>query len=293
MPCLEGDTYLAVGLESADTGSVPCSGIDDDEGALAHIDFGAIGRHNAYEAIVHRSRQPAPVHDKLVAELEDMRRGFGRMFRVALATLPHHVPKQDRALACVDPIGPGVPTRVDRPFADGVIRPNGKGWTVHAVTPLAREATPSPPERASVTRVSANIARAADPRVLPQGRRGYGRQISLQSGKTPEVGRRNPSIPAGTTPNAKGNRATENSSILAAHLPVWLVMQGDPSGSSHASTRRPAACPSSSVGPYSELFGAPAIPGSYQTDSLRPSTGSRPLSTSDSLFGRIVSHAVV
>ena len=94
MPRLEGDANLAVGLEPADPWPVAGAWIDDYKRALACIHLHAIGRHHADESIIHRPREPAPIHDKLVAELEYMGRGFGSMFLIALTALAQDIPEQ-------------------------------------------------------------------------------------------------------------------------------------------------------------------------------------------------------
>jgi hypothetical protein len=121
MPCLEDDTDLAIGLEAAYARTVAGAGIDDDERALARVDCHAVGRQHADKAIVHRSRQPAPVHDELVPELEDMGRRLGGMLLVALTALPQDVQEQDAPLARVGPIGPWIPSLIDGPVRDSVV----------------------------------------------------------------------------------------------------------------------------------------------------------------------------
>src|SRR5262249_18618839 len=125
VPRLEGDTDLAIRLETADARTVARARIDNDERALARVDFHAIRRLHTDKAVVHRSRQSAPVHDELVPELEDMGRGLGGMLLIALTALPQDVPEQDAPLARIGPIGPRVPSSIDGPFGDSVV---GRDW---------------------------------------------------------------------------------------------------------------------------------------------------------------------
>ena len=83
-------------------------------GRLYVVDLDAFGRHNAHQRIVHRPRQLAPIHDKLAAELQNMRRGFGCVLLVALAALLHDVQEQEPALARINPIGPCIQSGIDR-----------------------------------------------------------------------------------------------------------------------------------------------------------------------------------
>ena len=112
MTCLEGNADLALRLEAADAGPVAGARIDDDEWTLARIDLDTLGRHDAYQGIVHRPWQLAAIHDELAAELQHMRRGLCGMLLIALAALLEDVQKEQSALARIDPIGPCVPEQV-------------------------------------------------------------------------------------------------------------------------------------------------------------------------------------
>src|SRR5262245_36323812 len=112
MARLEGHTDLAVGFESADAGSMTGAGVDDHEGPLLVVDLDVLGRDDAGQDVVYRTRQLAPIHNKLGAEFENMGRRLGRVFLVLLAALLHDVEKQNAALPGVDPVGPGVESRV-------------------------------------------------------------------------------------------------------------------------------------------------------------------------------------
>ena len=87
MPRFEGDADLALRLETADAGPVPCTRINNDEWPLALVDLCAIRRQNAHEGVVYRPLQLAPIHDEFAAELQDMRRNLGVMLLVAVAAL--------------------------------------------------------------------------------------------------------------------------------------------------------------------------------------------------------------
>jgi hypothetical protein len=122
MPCLEDGTDFAIRLEATDAWTVAGARIDNDERALVCIDFYAVRRLHTDKTVVHRSRQSASVHYELVPELEDVGRGLGSMLLVALTALPQDVPEQDTPLARVGPIGPRVPSLIDGPFGDSVVR---------------------------------------------------------------------------------------------------------------------------------------------------------------------------
>jgi hypothetical protein len=126
VPRLEGDPDLAIRLEAADARTMARARIDNDERALAWVDFHAVRRQHADKAIVHRLRQSAAVHDELMPELEDVGRGLGGMLLVARTALPQDVPEQDAPLAGVSPISPRVPPLIDSPFRD---RLTGRSWT--------------------------------------------------------------------------------------------------------------------------------------------------------------------
>ena len=95
---------FAVGLETANAGTMAGAGIDDHEGAFPRVDSHALRRNDAHEPIVHRALEGSPVDDQLRLVIEHIRHSLGHMFAVLIAALAHHVPEQNRALGGVDRI---------------------------------------------------------------------------------------------------------------------------------------------------------------------------------------------
>ena len=75
-------------------------------GRLLSSTLQSLGRHDAHQGVVYRPLELATIHDKFAAELQNMRRLFGRVFEIALAALLQDVQEKDAALARIDPIRP-------------------------------------------------------------------------------------------------------------------------------------------------------------------------------------------
>ena len=100
----EGNADLAVVLHAADPGTVAGTRVKNDERSLALVDSGALGRNDAHEAVIHRSRQRAPIEHELSLEAQYMRRSAGIVLGGSVASLPQYIQQQNRALPRVDPV---------------------------------------------------------------------------------------------------------------------------------------------------------------------------------------------
>src|SRR5262249_37123666 len=89
--CGHQDRFAAVGLEAADAGSMARARVDNDEGTLRLVDLDALRRRDPSQHIVHRTRKLAAVHDELRTEFQHVRREFGCVLLVLLASLLHDV----------------------------------------------------------------------------------------------------------------------------------------------------------------------------------------------------------
>ena len=105
MPRFQRHADLAVGLEAADARAMPGARVHHHEGAFYRVDHHALGRLDAHQKIIHRSRQGAPVTDQIRLEAQHVRHGF-RIVRCRLfGSLAHHVHEQHGALTGVRRIG--------------------------------------------------------------------------------------------------------------------------------------------------------------------------------------------
>jgi hypothetical protein len=95
---------FAVGLEAANARSMARARVHYDERPPTRLDGYALRRHDAHEAIIDRALERAAVDDELRLVIEDIRHSLGHMLAVLIAALAQDVPKQNRALGCVDRI---------------------------------------------------------------------------------------------------------------------------------------------------------------------------------------------
>ena len=102
MTGLECDADFAVGLESADAGTVSGARVNDNERPQLRIDFDASGRNDARKHIVHRALERASIDNKLRFVVEHVRRCFRHVLAILVPALAHDIPEQDAALECVD-----------------------------------------------------------------------------------------------------------------------------------------------------------------------------------------------
>jgi hypothetical protein len=108
------DADLRVVLEAADAGAVSAARIDDHVRPAARVDRHALGRDDAKERVVDRTRQRASVHDHFVLEVEHRRQALPLVLEEVVAALAQRVPEQDRALREVDCIARSVRPSVPR-----------------------------------------------------------------------------------------------------------------------------------------------------------------------------------
>ena len=98
MAGLERDTDFAIGLEASNSGTVPGTWIDNDEGPQLWIDFDARGRNYPHQHIVDRTLQCASIDDQFGLVIEHVRRRFGHVLAILVPALTHDIPEQDAAL---------------------------------------------------------------------------------------------------------------------------------------------------------------------------------------------------
>ncbi len=104
----EGNADLALRFEAADAGAVSGARIDDDERPLLLVYLDGSRRRDADQNVVDRSRQLAPIHDELAAELQHMGGGLRVVLSISLAALLQDVQHEDAALPRINPIGPRI-----------------------------------------------------------------------------------------------------------------------------------------------------------------------------------------
>lgn len=101
VPRLHRNADLTVGLEAADAGSMPGSGIDDNERALGGVDHHVVGGDDAREKVVDRPGELAAVRHEFGCVVQYVRCRVGGVLLVLGRAPAHHVEEQDRTLPCV------------------------------------------------------------------------------------------------------------------------------------------------------------------------------------------------
>src|SRR5271156_5561344 len=76
---------LAVGLESTDSGAMPGTRIDDDEGTTLQIDLDSLWRCYSHQSVVDGPLESSAIDNQFNTVVEDVRHGFGQMFAVLRA----------------------------------------------------------------------------------------------------------------------------------------------------------------------------------------------------------------
>ena len=102
MAGLHRNADFTVGLEAANTGTVPGTRVYDDERPQFRIDLNARGRSDAHKKIIHRPFKRAAIDDQFRFIVEHVWNSFGQVFAVLIAALTHHIPKQNAALGGID-----------------------------------------------------------------------------------------------------------------------------------------------------------------------------------------------
>ncbi len=98
MPGLKCVADLAYRFEAADPRSLPGTRIDDEDRALAVIDFGAVRRNDAQERVVDRMRQFVAAHHQLAIVDQDRGHAARQHILMLVTALAQDVQKQDRPL---------------------------------------------------------------------------------------------------------------------------------------------------------------------------------------------------
>ncbi len=98
MALAQRDAHLRVVLEAADSRAVSRARVDDDVRSPLGIDGDAVWRNDPHQRVVHRTRERAPVDDRLVVEVQHGRQALLRMLDEVVAALADRVPEQDGAL---------------------------------------------------------------------------------------------------------------------------------------------------------------------------------------------------
>jgi hypothetical protein len=109
MAAVDGGAHLAGVLESADAGAVAGARVDDDVGATVLANRHALGRHDADQRVVHRSRQLAAVDDHLVIPAQYRLVAAFLVLDEVIAALAHGVGEQHAALGTIDHVIPPMP----------------------------------------------------------------------------------------------------------------------------------------------------------------------------------------
>ncbi|MCE3250881.1 MAG: hypothetical protein K0R41_4706, partial [Geminicoccaceae bacterium] len=131
---------LALLLEAADAGAMPGARVDDHERPLRRIAGLAPPGLDAHERVVHRSLELTTVDHHLVVEDQHGRLAGLVVLDRLVAALSQHVPEQDRALAGIDPVVPGV-------LGDGGGRPRRLAHLGDGLAPGLRERLRQPLRR--------------------------------------------------------------------------------------------------------------------------------------------------
>ena len=108
VPGLHRHPDFTVGLEAANTRTVPGPGIHHHEGAALHIDLHTLRRHDAHQQVVDRPLwQSAAVDHQFRRVIKDVWNRLGQMFAILAAALPHHVHEQHATLARINHVFEG------------------------------------------------------------------------------------------------------------------------------------------------------------------------------------------
>ena len=91
MPGLERNADFAVVLHAADTGAVAGPRIKDDERPFVRVDGGALGRDDARQHVIHRTRELSAIEHQFDIEAQDMRCFAGIVLDIVVAALPQHI----------------------------------------------------------------------------------------------------------------------------------------------------------------------------------------------------------
>ena len=100
----QSNADLAVRFEAPDARTVARARIEHDERTARIVRPDVVGCDNPNEAVVDRTRKLAAVDDDLDVVVKNVRRRLGQMRLVLIAALAQRVPKQNCALAGIDPI---------------------------------------------------------------------------------------------------------------------------------------------------------------------------------------------
>ena len=112
----------SVGFEATNPRAVAGSRIDNDKWPLRRVHLDALGRHDLDQTVVHRPVKFTAVDDDFYLVVENMRNGLGGMLLIGVATLPHGVPEQRRALRRIDHVFGHGAKPVHRSKRQGVAR---------------------------------------------------------------------------------------------------------------------------------------------------------------------------
>src|SRR5437868_10840061 len=104
MACRQRDADLAVVFHAADPRTVPGARIEHDERPLAPVDRGTLRWDNAHQAVIHWTRQRAPVEYEFGVEAQYVGRLAGVVLDIIVSALAQDIEQQNRALTCIDPV---------------------------------------------------------------------------------------------------------------------------------------------------------------------------------------------